>query len=186
MNADSYGNVYSLPVTTVGNGVLSGYSLSGSVTWPPPGTAGTYFYPPVTPSLDLLRYPGVLDTIIERLATTVKPGDKAVVCVDTDMNSEEVREIQQGLQQARVPAMIIRGARAGTGFPTRWSVDPTSEEKRVDFLARMGEIWGLRPDLKFTDLLSWYCGNDMDDADFVAAFETHFLKVTNGVHGRPQ
>jgi hypothetical protein len=183
----------SYSVYNVGAGGGGSYSVGGQVTpgnvyyYPGNYANGSYTYP-VNVSPELLSQPGVLDAIIEHLVTIVKPGEKVIVCVDTDLPSAQCNEIQEGLRYRGLPAIIIRGARAGTGFPSdpRLFDDPAAEDRHVDFLARMGEIWGLRPDLKFTDLLSWYTGNDMADADFVAAFETHFLKVSNGIHGRPQ
>ena len=177
---------------SAGGGGGGSYSVGGQVTpgnvyYPGVYANGSYPYP-VNMSPELLKQPGVLDAIIEHLVTIVKPGEKVIVCVDTDLPSAQCNEIQEGLRYRGLPGIIIRGARAGTGFPSdpRLFDDPAAEDRHVDFLARMGEIWGLRPDLKFTDLLSWYTGNDMADADFAAAFETHFLKVTNGVHGKPQ
>lgn len=186
----AHGNPYT-PVSSQNTSLNTngGWVTLGNAYYYPGNYAnGSYTYPVNMSSPELLKQPGVLDAIVERLATIVKPGEKVIVCVDTEMTSAQCYEIQEVLKCKGLPAIIIRGARAGTGFPSnpRLFDDPTAEERHVDLLARMGEIWGLRPDLKFTDLLSWYTGNDMADADFVAAFETHFLKVSNGIHGRPQ
>jgi hypothetical protein len=171
--------IHEMPNLTTVSPVTS--SMIGStIPW-------NYNYPMCThpiswvPSPEIFKYPGVLDSIIEKLATTVKPGEKIVVCVDMDVSWEQCHEIEEGLIQFRVPAVIIKGARAGTGFLDGFQ-PKTTEERRVDVLARIGEVWAQRPDLKLTELLSWYNGGEMDDEDFASACEVNFLKVTNGAY----
>jgi hypothetical protein len=199
---DSYGNVYNPPVqpstanvvyTTTGSNTLNigggggMYGIyTGLGTAVPPmysiSTSGTYYTPPNIG--DWMTMPGVIDSIIEQLTTRVKDGEKVVVCVDDDMTWEQVHEIQTGMTRNKMSGIVIRGARAGTGYGGGYK-PPTPEEARVDVLARIGEIWALDPKLRLTDLLQWYDGQDMTDEEFATSVEVHFQKVTNGVHGTP-
>ena len=183
-SCDSYGNVYfdpkivssitassTAPVITVPSGasltINSGgsYSIYNGVSYP--------WVPDLT-------QPGMIDTVIQKLTTTVKKDEKVVVCVDDDMSWEQVREIQRGLHENKISGVVIRGARAGVGFKGGY-IPPTSEEARLDILARIGEIWSQRPELRLTDLLKWYEGQDMSNDEFATSIEVHYTKVVNGI-----
>lgn len=169
------GGIYSTAyTTTLGTAAPPMYVIS---------TSGTYYSPPL--SVDWLTMPGVIDTVIEQLVTRVKTDERVVVCVDDDLSWEQVTEIQHGLSNNKIPGIVIRGARAGTGYGGGY-ISPTPEEARVDVLARIGEIWALNPNLRLTDLLQWYDGQDMSNEEFATSVEVHFQKVTNGIHGRPE
>jgi hypothetical protein len=141
-----------------------------------------YYNPPM--GTEWLTMPGMIDTVIEQLTTRVKDDEKIVVCVDDDMSWDQVHEIQRGLKDNKLTGIVIRGARAGTGYKGGY-VAPTPEEARVDVLARIGEIWALNPSLRITDLLQWYDGQEMTDEEFATSVEVHFMKLSNGVYGKP-
>jgi hypothetical protein len=126
----------------------------------------------------------VLDSLFEKMVTTVKPGEKFIVCLDHDVTTTQQNEMVEALNDRGLEGIVMRSARAGTGFAGNPQAF-TQEEGRVDILARIGELWALAPELKLTSLLEWWQGQEMDDADFAAAVETHFMKVTNGVRGKP-
>jgi hypothetical protein len=162
-----------------GNGII--YSGGGgggavNVTASPGMNMTTTWAPSVTPE--------IIDTMIEQLVTRVKPGEKIVVCVDDDMTWEQVHEVQRGLKENKLSGIVIRGARAGTGFNAGY-VPPTDEDRRVDILARIGDLWEKCPSLRLTDLLNWYNGDSMTDEEFATSIEIHFTKVTNAIHRKP-
>jgi hypothetical protein len=128
--------------------------------------------------------PELLDSLFDKMVTVVKPGEKVVLCFDTDITSEQCREVVEIAELRGIDGIVIRGARAGTGFKGNGQ-SFTEEEKRVDILARIGELWAHAPELKLTDLLEWWGGEEMEDTDFAAAVETYFMKVTNGYRGKP-
>lgn len=152
--------------------------MSTSNTFP-----GTYAYYPPDPNSATLT-PPVLDSLFEKMVTVVKPGERVMICVDQDLTAEQCREVSEGLTDRGFDGIVLRGARAGTGFAGEQQ-NMTREETRVDTLARILEVWQQRPELKLTSLLEWYRGEEMSDEDFAAAVEVHFEKVTNGVHKRP-
>jgi hypothetical protein len=88
------------------------------------------------------------------------------------------------LKDNKVPGIVIRGARAGTGFNAGF-IPPTDEDRRVDILARIGDLWEKCPTLRLTDLLNWYNGDSMPDEEFITSIEVFFTKVTNGIHRKP-
>jgi hypothetical protein len=206
-STDPYGNVYSpstanVVYTTTGSNTLNivgggnyPFTISSNMgnmigTAVPPmyslSTSSTYNYNYHLPGMtEWLTMPGMIDTIIETLTTRVKTDEKLVVCVDDDMSWDQVHEIQRGLKENKLSGVVIRGARAGTGYSGGY-IPPTAEEARIDVLARIGEIWALDPSLRLTDLLQWYDGQDMTNEEFATSVEIHFQKVTNGIHGRPQ
>jgi hypothetical protein len=185
------GNIYSSTAATAcGTAVPAIYTgltntlnitgtLNTNITY---GTGGTTTWT-LAPWALSSPTPEIIECMIQNLTTTVKPGEKVVVCVDDDMTWEQVHEIQQGLQDNHVPGIVIRGARAGTGFNDGY-LPPTAEEARIDILARLGELWGKIPQLRLTDLLAWYNGDSMSDEEFITSAEIYFTKVTNGIHRR--
>lgn len=146
---------------------------------------GTYSYYPSTyePNSVTLTHEAV-ECLFEKMVTRVKPGERVIVCVDQDLTPEQCREVSEGLTGRGFDGIVLRGARAGTGFAGN-PQNLTREETRVDTLARILELWQQCPELKLTSLLEWYHGEEMEDADFAAAAETYFQKVTDGVHKRP-
>lgn len=195
--SDPYGNLYSITVgntpttntiTNIGGGTVGnviyggggGYTTGG---WLPiAGTAttiqGTYplfNYPIVTPGEQLLNDTNVMDGLINRIVTQVDPDRELIVCIDQDCSPEVQKEIAQRLGERGIKGMVIPGARAGYGYP---SFNAKPEDKRVDMLARIGELWEQRPDLKLTELFQWYAGADMEDEDFVKCTEVHFKKMS--------
>lgn len=135
----------------------------------------------VTPNAETLKAE-MVECLFQKMVTTVKPGEKVVVCVDSDVTAQQAREFAESLDDNGVTGIVIRGARAGTGVKSDAVIRP--EDTRVDILARLGELWEQRPDMKLTELLSWYQGQRMEDKDFAAACEVHFDKVTDGVHSK--
>jgi hypothetical protein len=125
-----------------------------------------------------------IKALVEKMVATVKFGEKLVICVDSDVSTSQVTDLQEQLHEHGLRGVIIRGARAGTGFKGNVLL-ATSEEQRVDILARIGEMWAQQPNMKLTDLLQWYAGQEMEDDDFATAVEVHFQKITNGVFGTP-
>jgi hypothetical protein len=206
---DSYGNVYSNNVvltqpstanviyTTTGSNTLNlnlgggggggggggKYNIYAGTAVPNMYSTAVINYNPPNVS-EWLTMPGMIDTVIEQLTTRVKDDEKVVVCVDDDMSWEQVKEIQTGLKENKLTGVVIRGARAGTGYAGGY-IPPTPEEARVDVLARIGEIWALNPSLRLTDLLQWYDGQDMTNEEFATSVEVHFQKITNGAYGKP-
>jgi hypothetical protein len=185
-STDQWGNHYYPPLYSIQQstaptwGTTSTNTNISSTVWTTTGAVITY--PTVVPSHELLKQPGVMEEILDHLATIVKPGEKVVICVDSDMSTSQVNDIVDMMSAKGMPGLLIRGARAGTGFAGNFQ---TPEEERIDILARIGAIWALRPDLKLTDLLQWFRGESMEDREFAAALEVYFMKLTNGVHGSP-
>ena len=181
----------SLPITlTTSNTNISWPSTAPIYINVPPGWTtntfpGTYSYYPVTadPNSSWLT-PEVLESLFQKMVTTVKPGEKAIVCVDLDLTAEQCLEVKEGMNNTGIDGIVMRGARAGTGFAGN-TQNMTREETRVDILARLLELWQQRPELKLTSLLEWYHGEEMEDAEFAAAAEVYFEKVTNGILQRP-
>lgn len=170
--------INSLPITTYNYG-QSWWNTGGVIppSSPPLIPWGHY------PNSATLSKTEVKD-LAESITTLVKPGEHVVICVDADVTDEQKTELQWSLNGAGLYGIIIRAARASTGYAYDWNAS-TPEEARVDVLARIGEVWSRRPDLSLCDLLEWYRGEHMDDADFATAVELHFSKVTNGIHGKP-
>jgi hypothetical protein len=155
----------------------TGTSISGVFpsTWSYPNT---WSYPYggtiVTPNAQMLQDPTVMPKLIDKMLTVQKPGEKLIVCVDNDFTPQQIQELADSLTAQGVDAIIIPGARAGYGYG---GVIPfRDEQRRIDILARIGELWERRPDLALTDLLEWYRGEHATDEDFVAAIEVHFKK----------
>jgi hypothetical protein len=146
-----------------------------------PTTVNNSYYD-FTPNSEQIKNIGV-DALVERMVTKIKKDDIVVICVDNDATTEQLREIANKLSEQGIKGTVIRGARAGTGFPYKGKM--TDEDKRVDILARIGELWASRPDLALTDMLKWYTGEDMTDDAFAVAVEVHFKKVANGVSSHP-
>jgi hypothetical protein len=202
---DIYGNLYGYGLDTISDTVYTNLPLNLNITgittastttnpiWMG-GSAGTGTGPYVVVPGNTWQYnfepnnltltPEVIDCLFEKMVTTVDKNQKVIVCVDLDLTSEQCHEIKEGLNDAGFDGIVMRGARAGTGFGGN-PQNLTKEEKRVDILARIGELWELAPELKLTDLLEWWGGEEMQDEDFASAVETYFLKVTNGLRGKP-
>jgi hypothetical protein len=81
-------------------------------------------------------------------------------------------EISQSLTRHNIEAVIIRGARAGTGRPPG-----SGPDKRIDILARLAETWERHPDLTLAELLCWWSGTNMTDDEFAAATDVYARKV---------
>jgi hypothetical protein len=191
---DIYGNMYgpdtaytNLPLnlnitssTSITNPIWTG----GSITAAPPYTIAPHSIDWLSNPSQLILQPDVMENVFEKMVTVVKPGEKVVVCVDQDLTSGQMREVTDGLADRGFDGIVLRGARAGTGFAGN-PQNMTREETRVDTLARILELWQQRPELKLTSLLEWYHGEEMNDEDFAAAVEVHFQKVTNEVRGKP-
>lgn len=160
---------------TVGTNIVGGPYLSGPANFSYPINIS------LDPNQSTLQFDGILEDLFEKMVTRVKPGERIVVCVDDDVTDTQMRSIIDEVAR-KFDGVVIRGARAGTGL--RGDMVLKEEDERVDILARIGEIWEQRPDLKLTDLLSWYAGQSMEDGDFASAVEVHFAKVANGgIHG---
>jgi hypothetical protein len=191
---DPYGNwlggtvPINLPVIVTGTNTNIGTNpiyINVPSGWSTNMLPGAYGYYPSTyePSQATLT-PQILDSLFEKMVTTVRRNEKVIVCVDSDVTSEQMREAAESLTARGFDGIVMRGARAGTGFRGN-PQNLTREETRVDILARILELWQQRPELKLTSLLEWYHGEEMNDEDFAAAVEVHFQKVTNGIHQRP-
>lgn len=160
---------------TVGTNIVGGQYLNAPLTTNYP------IYVSLDPNRATLEFENIIDDLFEKMVTRVKPGERIVVCVDNDVTDTQMRTIIDEVER-KFGGVVIRGARAGTGL--RGDMVIKEEDERVDILARIGEIWEQRPDLKLTDLLSWYAGESMEDGDFASAVEVHFAKVANGgIHG---
>jgi hypothetical protein len=184
--------------TAVTNGGYVGHGLSGPWTAPhsgiysiQQGTMSTVNYPvKMVPTPEMLRQPEVMKQIIERLAVVVGPQDKVVMMMDDSLSWEQCHEVQQILNEYKIKGIVVRGGVAGQGFPScpEFTRTATPAEKRVDVLARIGELWEQRPDLTLSELLAWHQDANvvMSDDDFITATETFFDKVTDGVHRKSQ
>lgn len=181
------GTLPSNTIITTGSAAGGG---GGGINWYPPGpiwgtantfplgtagTAYTYPYPVITPNEVLLNDSAVMDSFIDRVVTETDTSKTLVICVDMDCSPEVQNEIAGRLADRGIQAMVIVGARAGYGYP---SFNANPEDRRVDMLARIGELWEQRPDLKLTELFQWYAGADMEDEDFVKCTEVHFKKMS--------
>ena len=176
---------------TLGTGTTS---LSSYGSWPlniPMGTATTY-YNPAPYSLYAPTIPPSRDTFekadLEQLAaaytTVIRPNDKVIICVDNDVTTEQIAALAKMLDHNSITGLVVRGARAGTGFPASIAF-PDPRDKRLDTMARILDCWEQRPDLRLVQLLSWFTPElgTVDDDAFAAATEVHFKKVFRGVHG---
>lgn len=163
------GGGYQYPINIVTNTATTYYP-----NWVGTGyTTGPVFtYEPDQATLDRLT----IENVVDRMITQIDKKQPLVVCVDSDVTNQQMREIADTLTANGVHATVIRGARAGYGFP---ATNLPMEDKRVDVLARIGEMWERAPHTKLTDLLSWWDGSEMTDEAFAAAVEVHFLKVMN-------
>lgn len=149
-----------------------------------PGYNTTTTTPVFLPQPDALTLSAeVIEALFGKMITVVGEDEKVIVCVDPDVPDADQSRIAARLTELDFKGIVITGARAGKGLPLERL--PSPEEERVDILARIGEIWSHRPDLRLTDLLSWYTGGPMEDRDFAAAVEVHFEKVTDGAYTRP-
>lgn len=200
MQEDIFGNQYT-PITgstysyTLDNTAGGSITIDGAsqlqtgqlTSWPLTGNGVniTGVYDRYTTPNAATLTPGAIEALAEKMVTLQKPGEKMVICVDHDATTTQVRELHDMLIERGIKnPIIIRGARAGTGFLGNILL-ATEEDKRVDVLARIGEVWAQRPDLKLTDLLQWYAGEEMENEDFATAVEVHYMKITNGVFGAP-
>jgi hypothetical protein len=191
--SDPYGIVYTNTGSVSISGGTTAVSISGggggggsvsnypsyypgtSTSWP----AGSWpIYAQVTAKEQVLNDTAVMDALIARMITQVDPDRDLVVCLDSDCTPEVIGEITMRLQERGIRATVIAGARAGYGCSMSTVVRP--EDKRIDILARIGELWEQRPDLPLTELFSFFCGQDMTDEQFAAAVEVHFKKLTEG------
>lgn len=115
------------------------------------------------------------EALAERIVTQYVPGNPLVICFDNEFTSEQVNEITGQLIRHNIEAVLIRGARAGTGRPSPGYI--ADEGKRIDILARLAETWERHPDLTFAELIRWWNGENMTDADFAAATDVYAKKV---------
>lgn len=129
----------------------------------------TSVYPPVS------REPVDTEALAEKIVTKYVPGNPLVICIDNDLTAEQVNEITGQLIRHNIEAVIIKGARAGTGRPSPGLV--ADEGKRIDILARLAETWERNPDLTFAELIRWWSGENMTDEDFAAATDVYAKKV---------
>lgn len=129
----------------------------------------------VTPNWPVLNTPEIIDALITKMVTLYKPEDPLVICVDDDFTPAQVNEFRDALNACKLKAVVVRGARAGTGPAIFRPVKP--EHERIDILGRLAEIWERKPDLNLTELLAWWDGTNMNDDDFAAATEVHFNKI---------
>lgn len=192
MSSSDYGNWWnitssdtaytSLPITLTSSTPISAIGTAPIYINVPSGlsTAMTYPYVYAEPNQETLNAQ-IVDTLFEKMVTTIKPGERIVVCMDKDVTSTQMREVAEGLAAHGLDGIVISGARAGTGFEGH-AQKLTQEEQRVDILARIGELWDRCPHLKLTTLLEWWGGEEMEDADFAKAVEIYFQKVTNGIY----
>lgn len=153
-----------------------GTAVSMTYNWP-------LYYPPPPPNaatftdMDMSRFAAAYSTVVPK-------GGKVVICVDMDATQEQIDHLADCLRQNDIDALVIRGARAGTGYAeSRPLADPA--EKRLEILARIADCWQQRPDLSLSELLAWMPASPekMTDEDFAAATEVHFRKVYGAVHG---
>lgn len=168
------------------------YTSGGNISVPPghtiiyPGSAsgnwaleGNYYPPIVQKSVDT-------GALAERIITQYVPGNPLVICLDNDLTSEQVNEVTGQLIRHNIEAVIIRGARAGTGRPQgdMHYTNVPDQGKRIDILARLAETWERHPDLTFAELIRWWNGENMADDDFAAATDVYAKKVyeLNGIH----
>jgi hypothetical protein len=115
------------------------------------------------------------EALIEKMVTRYAPGSPLVICADNELTAAQMNEISQSLTRHNIEAVIIRGARAGTG---RGHPRPVREEcKRIDILAQLAETWERHPDLTFAELIRWWSGENMADDDFAAATDVYARKV---------
>jgi hypothetical protein len=176
-----YTNSISAGVNTISiSGGGGGYGSTGVYYPSTIGTAATSNWPlipwnPVNPNELLLNDSTVMDALIGRIVTKVDANKTLIVCVDGDCSPEVLNELTARLTEQNIPAVVIRGARAGYGYPANPKI--RDEDKRVDMLARIGELWEQRPDMGLTELFQWYAGARMEDEDFIKCTEVHFQKL---------
>lgn len=164
---DSYGNTTNVTATP---SPPVQFTLGGAVFYP---GAGAYTHPaPVVLTPDMLKQPGVMQAIIDRIVTIVKPREKVIVCFDNDVDWVVSSDLRDMLRDCGIDSVVLHQVKVGVGSPTT----PVPEDKRVDILARIGEVWARNPTLKLTDLLCWYTGAQMEDDDFAAAVEVYYEK----------
>lgn len=164
------------------------YAAGGSISVPP---GGSYSMPPgqivysgghysILPNANWTEsYPPFnAEALAEKIVTRYVPGNPLVICLDDDFTTEQVNEITGQLIRHNIEAVLIRGARAGTGRPqgTHYTNAP-DEGKRIDILARLAETWERHPDLTFAELIRWWNGENMTDDDFAAATDVYAKKV---------
>lgn len=131
----------------------------------------------------------------ERLAaaysTLVKPGEKIVVCVDSDVSAEFLARLKQEMEANRISGIIVPGARAGTGclIPSAVTGPDSPAVKQLEILARIGDCWQQCPGVLLSELLAWFrnmnfiASSKISDEYFAAATEVHFKKVYGGFYG---
>ena len=171
----------------------SGYGGQGSMNWPlnltGPSSAGTYVLAPsqwvqdpLPPNAETFsRYE--LERFAKAYVTQVLPGDKIVICMDDDVKDEQIAHLAQLLKEQNIEGIIIRCARAGKGYTPNPPFPERSQDQRLDYMARILDLWEQRPDLTLSELLCWFRGEKITDEDFSAAAEIHFKKVFGGIHG---
>ena len=175
---DQYGNAY--------GGIAGGGSFylpqGASITYPSTAytnvpinytinTSGTaYWNQPLKADSATLTRMQVSD-LIEEMTTRVQPGEKIVICLEYSVTDQQMDEIRRILADLQIEGILIRQARAAIPpLPMPFS----AKEQRVDYLARILDLWEQRPGLLLTDLLSFYKGEQMGDNEFVTAAEVHF------------
>lgn len=176
---DQYGNAYTgnLTVNSAGwygaqGGVISpntvltypgNYSIgttSHSIQWNPPLKVD---------SLTLSR--AQVSDLVDEMTTRIQPGEKVVICLEYSVTDEQMHELRRILDDLHVEGVLVRQARAAIPpLPMPFS----AREQRVDYLARILDLWEQRPGLLLTDLLAFYQGQQMGDNEFITAVETHF------------
>jgi len=177
--SDSYGNYWpsggagNYTITTGGmyyptaggaSNVLSNYAMGGSI----------YFNaPPAADSITLSR--AQVSDLVDEMTTRIRPGERVVICVEHDVSSSQVEQLKLMLDDLHVEGVIVRGARASAVSAT---LPFSGQEQRVDYLARILDLWEQKPGMLLTKLLSFYGGQKMGDNEFVTAVETHFRMVT--------
>lgn len=185
---DANGNLYA-------SGGTSGYYLpaGASITYPagastaitysyPAGgtiaAAGTYtttgntiyWNPPLTADKATLSRAEISD-LVDIMTTRVQPGEKVIICLEHDVSADQVQTLSKVLGDLQIEGVIIRAAKAAVPpLPMPFS----AREQRVDYLARILDLWEQRPGLLLTELLSFYQGQQMGDNEFVTAVETWF------------
>lgn len=109
--------------------------------------------------------------LVDEMTTRIQPGEKVVICLEYSVTDEQMHELRRILDDLHVEGVLVRQARAAIPpLPMPFS----AREQRVDYLARILDLWEQRPGLLLTDLLAFYQGQQMGDNEFITAVETHF------------
>ena len=180
-----YSTAATFPLSSYGTYPLN-IPMSTAVTSYNPVLPYSLYAPPAAPNRDTFEKAD-LEQLAQAYTTVIRPNDKVIICVDNDVTTEQIAALAKMLDHNSITGLVVRGARAGTGFPAS-IVFPDPRDKRLDTMARILDCWERRPDLSLAQLLSWYqdageVARHMDDERFAAATEVHFKKVFGGVHG---